>query len=55
MIYLAGGLSLATGLCYTLFEKDVDYIIDDNHDGSAASGGMEFRYTGLTVRGVKSK
>lgn len=34
MIYAAGGLSLATGLCYTLFEKEMLNLLgeDDHHD-----------------------
>lgn len=34
MFYLAGGLSLATGLCYTLFEKEMLNLLgeDDHHD-----------------------
>lgn len=34
MIYAAGGLSLAIGLCYTLFEKEMLNLLeeDDNHD-----------------------
>lgn len=34
MIYAAGGLSLAIGLCYTLFEKRMLNLLgeDDNHD-----------------------
>lgn len=34
MIYVAGGLSLAVGLCYTLFEKEMLNLLgeDDHHD-----------------------
>lgn len=34
MIYAAGGLSLAVGLCYALFEKRMLNLLgeDDNHD-----------------------
>ena len=34
MIYAAGGLSLAIGLCYTLFEKEMLNLLeeDDHHD-----------------------
>lgn len=34
MIYAAGWLSLAIGLCYTLFEKEMLNLLeeDDNHD-----------------------
>ena len=33
MIYAAGGLSLAIGLCYTLFEKEMLNLLgEDDHD-----------------------
>ena len=34
MIYVAGVLSLASGLCYTLFEKEMLNLLeeDDHHD-----------------------
>lgn len=34
MIYVAGGLSLAVGLCYTLFEEAMLNLLgeDDHHD-----------------------
>lgn len=34
MIYAAGGLSLVAGLCYTLFEKEMLNLLeeDDHHD-----------------------